>query len=116
MPNTACFRLRNPRLHLATWVLMGLTVPAAYAEEGAQATPATPSSVAATPSAGPVRGSSVTHTIQQGETLDGVCRKFKIAAANCLQISYFNKLENNRLPAPGMVVYVPLSLLPFKPE
>jgi hypothetical protein len=30
--------------------------------------------------------------------------------------SYFNKLENNRLPAPGMVVYVPLSLLPFKPE
>ena len=42
MPNTACFRLRNPRLHLATWVLMGLTVSAAYAEEGVQATPAAP--------------------------------------------------------------------------
>lgn len=42
MPDIACFRLRNPRLHLATWVLMGLTVSAAYAEEGVQATPAAP--------------------------------------------------------------------------
>ncbi len=96
--------------------LMGLTLSAAHAQGRVPSPTAAASSTAAVPSAGPVRGSSVAHTVQQGETLESVCKKFSVAPANCLQISYFNKLENDRLPAPGMVVYVPLNLLPFKPE
>ncbi len=116
MFDTARFHLRNPHLHVATMALMGLTLSAAHAQGRVPSPTAAASSTAAVPSAGPVRGSSVAHTVQQGETLESVCKKFSVAPANCLQISYFNKLENDRLPAPGMVVYVPLNLLPFKPE
>lgn len=45
-----------------------------------------------------------------------VCKRFSIAAAECPQIAYFNKLEGEKLPAPGTNVYIPLTLLPSKPQ
>lgn len=63
-----------------------------------------------------VKGSSMAHIVQQGDTLAGLCKKWNIAATQCAQVAYFNRLENNRLPAQGSTVYVPLDLLPSRPE
>ena len=64
----------------------------------------------------PVRGSSVAHAVKPGETLGTVCKQFQIAPSQCTQIAYFNKLDGNQLPAPGGTIYVPLNLLPAKPQ
>ncbi|MDO5653631.1 MAG: FecR domain-containing protein [Brachymonas sp.] len=74
--------------------------------------PATPTGQAALPSGSRVKGSSVVYTVQPGDTLDKVCRKFSVAAAQCPQLVFYNALENKRLPPAGQVVYVPLTLLP----
>ena len=106
-------RLRNPSLHLAVLALLGLAPPQVQAQNRAAAAPTASTLASAAPQL--IRGSSLPHTVRTGETLDGVCRRYSIAPGSCPQVAYFNQLENNRLPAAGAIVYVPLSLLPFKP-
>lgn len=105
------FRSRCSALHMAALSALAMAAaPAAQAQE--PQTPADNTPQAATA----VRGSSMAHVIKQGETLDSLCRQFKVEPAQCAQVAYFNQLNNSQLPAPGSTVYVPLNLLPSKPQ
>lgn len=104
------FRSRCSALHMAALSVLAMAAaPAAQAQA-----PQTPTSSA--PQAAAVRGSSVAHVVKQGETLDSLCKQFKIVPVQCAQVAYFNQLGNAQLPAPGNTVYVPLNLLPGKPQ
>lgn len=104
------FRSRCSALHMAALSVLAMAAaPAAQAQA-----PQTPTSSA--PQAAAVRGSSVARVVKQGETLDSLCKQFKIVPVQCAQVAYFNQLGNAQLPAPGNTVYVPLNLLPGKPQ
>ncbi|MBP6966173.1 MAG: FecR domain-containing protein [Brachymonas sp.] len=62
------------------------------------------------------KGSSISYIIQKGDTLAKVCAKYKLNSENCQQTSFFNALENNKLPATGSVLHIPLDVLSSSPE
>lgn len=91
-------------------------VPAATASAAASGAALAASASVSTAPASLARGSSLPHVVKTGDTLAAVCKQYQVASGHCGQVAYFNKLDANRLPAPGGIVHVPLHLLPAKPQ
>lgn len=129
-------RLRTAPLYCLVLLALSSMAPAVQAQEATMpqegnsaantsATPATTeasaaasatSAAAITAPANLARGSSVPHVVKPDDTLPAVCKQFQVASGHCGQVAFFNKLDGNQLPAPGSTIYVPLHLLPAKPQ
>lgn len=60
--------------------------------------------------------SNVPYTIRKGDTLQRICRQYSVSATDCKRVAFDNQLENTQLPKVGSVLYIPLDVLPSKPQ
>lgn len=56
--------------------------------------------------------SHLVHSVRKSDTLQKICRTYKLTAKNCQHVAYTNQLDNNKLPDVGKTLYLPLDVLP----